>query len=142
MSKNKGFTAVEMMFVLAIGAAIILMSFMAIHSAEKSKRDAQRKADLAKLEQGMIDWANEHEGIYPTLFDASHNPTADNATWQASYKQTAPEGTPYILHDGPVDTACPTPNGASNVYYERVSDRSYKIKMCLESGEVTEENSL
>lgn len=138
MNKNKGFTAVEMMFVLAIGAAILMMTFLAISSANKSKRDAQRKADLARFEQGMSDWANENDGIYPN-FSGGTPPGQTGTDWLAKYNVNSPEGNPYNITAAAVNAAC---SGPSTVYYERISDRSYKIKMCLEAGEVTEEHSL
>lgn len=131
MKPNKGFSAVEMIFVLAIGGAILTMTFMAISHASRSKRDAARKNDLARLEEGLTDWANNHSGIYPKSGTEFNN-------WKIDYNRTAPEGSDYTINYNLASTTCAAP---STVYYERISDRSYNIKMCLESGEVVREHS-
>ena len=120
-----GFTIVEIIFVIAIGGLILVMSFMAISSGQRSKRDAQRKTDLSRINQAIIANANQTTGgILPTHLGGITLPTP-------------PNGGSYIVTVGAVTTTC---SGANRIYYERTSDRSYKIKICLESGDYTEEH--
>ncbi len=128
-----GFTIVEIIFVIAIGGLILVMSFMAISSGQRSKRDAQRKTDLSRINQNIVSWANNaNSGIIP-----DPTPPPDNLVTAASPVPQTPNGGNYAISYNSVTTTACTVN---NVYYERTSDRSYKIKICLESGDYTEEH--
>lgn len=134
--KPKGFTIVETLFVLAIGGLIVTMSLLALNSTNRSKRDAQRKTGLTKINQNIASWTNEHHGILPTTL-AELQTAARNDPTDASTIPSTPEGTHYNITVGPVSTACGA-GSVNNVYYERVNDRAYRAKICLESGEFSE----
>lgn len=119
---QKGFTIIEIIIVMAIGALILLMSFAVINTGQRSKRDTQRKADLAKINQDIASVANNSHGILPTTLSGLPLP---------------PGGGAYTPHYTAVSTACP---GKDHVYYERLGARSYKIKICLEAGDYTEDH--
>ncbi len=134
--KTSGFTIIEIIFVLAIAGLIMIMSFLAFSTAQRSKRDAQRKADLSKINQNIGSWTSENHGILPStpseLQVASRNDSADAASIPVT-----PEGGHYNVNVGSVSTDC-DPSTLNYIYYERINDRSYKIKICLESGEFSE----
>jgi prepilin-type N-terminal cleavage/methylation domain-containing protein len=57
--KEKGFTLIEIVLVLAIAGLLLVIVFLAVSGAQKSRRDSQRKNDNATvttfmcLEQGF-----------------------------------------------------------------------------------------
>ncbi len=128
---QRGFTIVETLFVLAIGGLILIMTFLALGQTNRSKRDAQRKTDFAKINQNIASWTNEHHGILPTG-------TAAVQTASAPIPDSPDgSGNPYDVTATSITTACGA-GSTNNIYYERTNDRSYKIKICLESGEFIE----
>lgn len=136
MKRTKGFTAVEIIFVLAIGAVILTMTFMAISSAQKNKRDTQRKNDLARLNQGIINWANEHAGANPTNSEMSAGGSF-HSQYIVDRIKSPSTGTAYTIATGVLsDFVCTTYQ--DTIVYERINERSYNIKICLESGELSE----
>lgn len=128
---QRGFTIVETLFVLAIGGLILIMTFLALGQTQRSKRDAQRKTDFAKINQNIASWTNENHGILPT--------GTGNVQTAASPLPVSPDvsGDPYNVTAVPITSACGA-GATNNVYYERINDRAYKIKICLESGEFSE----
>lgn len=125
-NQSSGFTIVEIIFVIAIGGLILVMSFMAISSAQRNKRDAQRKADLSKINQDIGSWTSENHGILP-------------ADLSSITMTTPPGGGSYTAHVTP-NVSTSTCLGENHIYYQRINDRSYKIKICLEAGDYTEEH--
>lgn len=125
-NQSSGFTIIEIIFVIAIGGLILIMSFLAISSAQRNKRDTQRKADLASINQNIGSWTSENHGILPADLSSITMPTP-------------PSGGSYSAHvtTNVSTSACPDEN---HIYYQRINDRSYKIKICLEAGDYTEEH--
>lgn len=138
--KNFGFTAVEIIFAIAIGGFVIAISFMAISSAQSNKRDAQRKADMAQVNQSIINWANENAGANP-----SNTQITSGGAFYTAYidgKLTSPStGSTYTIATVDTDGGFETYDcrvHQDTIVYERINERSYRIKVCLESGEFSE----
>lgn len=92
--KEKGFTIIEVVLVLAIAGLIFGMVFIALPSLQRSQRDAQRKNDLNRLNTSLTSYQSNNRGALPT----------DQASWNkfvGSYVRTAgdtfvdPSGTDY-----------------------------------------------
>jgi prepilin-type N-terminal cleavage/methylation domain-containing protein len=49
LKKEKGFTLIEIVLVLAIAGLLLVIVFLAVSGAQKSRRDTQRKNDNARL---------------------------------------------------------------------------------------------
>lgn len=64
--KNKGFTIIEVVLVLAIAGLIFLMVFIALPTLQKSQRDTQRKSDLSRIETQITSYSNSNRGAIPT----------------------------------------------------------------------------
>lgn len=63
--KQSGFTLIEVVLVLAIGALIILMAILAFNGASRSRRDTAR-ANLAGTIQSAVEQsASNNNGQYP-----------------------------------------------------------------------------
>jgi prepilin-type N-terminal cleavage/methylation domain-containing protein len=71
--KEKGFTIIEVVLVLAIAGLIFLMVFIALPALERSQRDTQRKNDLARLETALTNYTSNNRGSLPTDWNSFEN---------------------------------------------------------------------
>lgn len=63
--KQRGFTLIEVILVLAVGSLIFAMAFIAYGQASKNRRDSQRRSDLGKIAQELENYASDNNGKYP-----------------------------------------------------------------------------
>lgn len=78
-NKQSGFTLIEVVLVLAIGALIILMAVLAFSGAQRSRRDTAR-ANLAGSIQAAVEQAAANTGgTYPD--DAGFNTLKGQNKW-------------------------------------------------------------
>jgi len=63
--KEKGFTIIEVVLVLAIAGLIFMMVFIALPALQRSQRDTQRKQDLSRLETQLTSYASNNRGALP-----------------------------------------------------------------------------
>ena len=68
-SKAKGFTIVEVLFVLAIGGLILMMVFLAIPAINRWNNNNKRKADVSTILQAVSDYRLQNMGKFPTTDD-------------------------------------------------------------------------
>lgn len=64
--KQKGFTIIEVVLVLAIAALIFLMVFIALPALQRNQRDTQRRSDLSRLVSQLQQYATNNKGSMPT----------------------------------------------------------------------------
>lgn len=67
--KQKGFTIIEVVLVLAIAALIFLMVFIALPALQRNQRDTARKQELQKVVAAVTTWQSNHRGASPTSAD-------------------------------------------------------------------------
>jgi len=83
-NKQSGFTHIEVVLVLAIGALIILMAILAFSGASRSRRDTSRASLAGTIQAAVEQSASNTGGSYPTGSDftslATTNKWADPAT--------------------------------------------------------------
>lgn len=65
-SKAKGFTIVEVLFVLAIGGLMLMMVFLAIPAINRWNNNNKRKADVSAILQAVSDYRLQNMGSYPS----------------------------------------------------------------------------
>jgi prepilin-type N-terminal cleavage/methylation domain-containing protein len=65
-SKNKGFTIIEVVLVLAIAGLIFLVVFLALPALQRGQRDTQRKQDLGKFMSQITAYSSNNQGALPT----------------------------------------------------------------------------
>ena len=65
LNREKGFTLIEIVLVLAIAAFIIALVFAALSGAQKSKRDTQRREDGSAFVAALESYSSNHTGAYP-----------------------------------------------------------------------------
>jgi len=64
--KDKGFTIIEVVLVLAIAGLIFLMVFIALPALQRSQRDTQRKNDLSRMITQLTSYSSNNRGAVPT----------------------------------------------------------------------------
>jgi prepilin-type N-terminal cleavage/methylation domain-containing protein len=83
-NKQSGFTLIEVVLVLAIGALIILMAILAFSGASRSRRDTSRASLAGTIQAAVEQSASNNNGAYPTGSEftdlSATNKWADPAT--------------------------------------------------------------
>lgn len=64
--KEKGFTIIEVVLVLAIAALIFLMVFIALPALQRNQRDTARKTVLGKVSSAVTTYQSNKRGAQPT----------------------------------------------------------------------------
>jgi len=73
--REKGFTIIEVVLVLAIAGLIFLMVFIALPALQRSQRDSQRKNDLSRLQTALTSYQSNNRGALPSG-DIQSEPTS------------------------------------------------------------------
>ena len=63
--EDRGFTLIEIVLVLAIAGLIMVIVFLAVSGAQRSRRDTQRKNDLSRIASLVESYASNTQGCYP-----------------------------------------------------------------------------
>jgi len=99
--KQKGFTIIEVVLVLAIAALIFLMVFIALPALQRNQRDTQRRTDAGAFVSQIQSYATNSKGKIPDTdvkldaFKAGYLKwTADIATSEFNDPKT---GAPYVI---------------------------------------------
>lgn len=73
-NKEKGFTIIEVVLVLAIAGLIFLIVFLALPALQRSRRDTQRESDAGRVLAQLENYAGNNNGVYPTANGAATVP--------------------------------------------------------------------
>ncbi|MGH7157767.1 MAG: type II secretion system protein [Candidatus Saccharimonadales bacterium] len=73
--KEKGFTIIEVLIVLAIAGLILLVVFLAVPALQRNARNTQRSNDIAGLLGGMSEYVNNNSGSLPNTQGAGSGTT-------------------------------------------------------------------
>jgi prepilin-type N-terminal cleavage/methylation domain-containing protein len=66
--KEKGFTIIEVMIVLAIAGLIMAIVFLAVPALQRNTRNTQRRSDATHLAGLVNEYSSNHAGTLPTGF--------------------------------------------------------------------------
>lgn len=69
-TKEKGFTIIEVVLVLAIAGLIFLMVFIALPALQRSQRDTQRKQDLSRALTQVNNYQSNNRNSLPSDWNA------------------------------------------------------------------------
>lgn len=61
-----GFTIIEVVLVLAIAGLIFLMVFIALPALQRAQRDSQRRTDLGRVTQAILNFQGNNNGRLPS----------------------------------------------------------------------------
>ena len=64
IKREQGFTLIEIVIVIAIAAALILLVFLAVSGAQKSKRDQVRKTNAGELGAQLGNYLSNNGGTF------------------------------------------------------------------------------
>ena len=158
LTKKKGFTLIEIVIVLAIAALILIIVFLGVTGAQRSRRDAQRKTDLDKIAAQLESWASNHNGDYPLQGEWSAFATGAGSYLKLDQAVGArtmgdPNGAAYTTAAsasatvstcatgglGASANTVPTATVGAGVAYgsgtTTGSNRTYEVRICLEAGD-------
>jgi len=117
LKKDKGFTLIEVVLVMAIAGLILVIVFLAVQGAQRSRRDNARKHDAARMLAAVESCAGNQNGSYTSPVNCSGDNPLLTATTGTPYfsPNVNPDGTAYQI--GTADnthmqvqfnTACPS----------------------------------
>jgi prepilin-type N-terminal cleavage/methylation domain-containing protein len=111
--KQKGFTIIEVVLVLAIAGLIFLMVFIALPALQRSQRDTQRKNDLSRAITAINNYQSNNRGLVPTNW----------TTFTTNYLKaggdtfTDPAGENYAFTPGPINQSQAFDSSQPDIYY-------------------------
>lgn len=79
--KEKGFTIIEVVLVLAIAGLIFLMVFIALPALQRNQRDTARKNDVSTVAAAVSSFVSNNRGRFPTTstIESYINDKSDNS---------------------------------------------------------------
>jgi prepilin-type N-terminal cleavage/methylation domain-containing protein len=111
--KQKGFTIIEVVLVLAIAGLIFLMVFIALPALQRSQRDTQRKNDLSRAITAVNNYQSNNRGA-PPKDQTQWNSLITGYLLAGGDTFTDPNGTDYSFTTG---TPPSTFAGDGKLYY-------------------------
>lgn len=131
LKNSRGFTLIEVVIVLAIGALIILVVLNAISSAQRNQRDSTRRQEASQVAAALEQYASNNGGEYPanaTMISAidDYLPELEGSVGGFKYERAGAFGA----------GACSTSDGDTYqlTYTRSTGGRSYDLGVCLEVG--------
>lgn len=104
-NKEKGFTIIEVVLVLAIAGLIFLMVFIALPALQRNQRDSQRKNDMGRVQTAVQNYQSNNRNKLPS--DAVLNASPESSSgFIAQYLTVGgdsfsdPDGTDYTFKAG------------------------------------------
>ena len=113
-NKQQGFTIIEVVLVLAIAALIFLMVFIALPALQRSQRDTQRKADVARVQTAIQNYQSNNRNALPT-FNAAF--ITGYLTVNGADSFADPDGTDYTFTANAANGFTPTTFTSGRMYY-------------------------
>lgn len=104
-NKEKGFTIIEVVLVLAIAGLIFLMVFIALPALQRGQRDQQRRTDLSRVQTAIQQYQSNNRNALPSDSDLQ-----SSANFIAKYLKVGgdtfadPNGTDYSFTTSVVPT--------------------------------------
>lgn len=101
-NKEKGFTIIEVVLVLAIAALIFLMVFIALPALQRSQRDTQRKNDVARVQTAIQNYQSNNRNALPEDDEFNSILIPKYLTVDGDDTFSDPNGNPYSFATGTV----------------------------------------
>jgi prepilin-type N-terminal cleavage/methylation domain-containing protein len=112
-NKQKGFTIIEVVLVLAIAGLIFLMVFIALPALQRSQRDTQRKNDLSRAITAVNNYQSNNRGSLPSNWSGfiTNYLTTNSDTF------ADPDGTNYFFAVNSTNGFAPATFTSGKIYY-------------------------
>lgn len=78
--KEKGFTIIEVLIVLAIAGVIMAIVFLAVPALQRGQRNTQRRSDAAHMASLISEWQANHPSTTLTKVNDASNATGPDLT--------------------------------------------------------------
>ncbi len=149
-NKEKGFTIIEVVLVLAIAGLIFLMVFIALPALQRSQRDTQRKQDLSRALTKVNDYQSNNRNQLPdpnnaawktfadTYLRASGDSFADPSRGDYSFNIT--DGDPTFDQNTAVITVAPN-KACDGESLTNAGTRKVALRIKLEGGGISCESN-
>ncbi len=131
LKKDKGFTLIEIVLVLAIAGLLLVIVFLAVSGAQKSRRDSQRKNDISRVAAALESYASNTSGAYPADQTAFANAIGTGGAYDI--KAIDPLSNTAYTYAGLV---APTNSLSAGISYT-ITGRTYTVCIGLEQGTQT-----
>jgi prepilin-type N-terminal cleavage/methylation domain-containing protein len=152
LRKEKGFTIIEVLIVLAIAGLILLIVFLAVPALQRNSRNTQAKNEAARLLGAVSEFTNNNNGSLPAN-SSSGTANSDAAKVLASAKTqnittvvieaqggtSVPSGTQAVLRSSAKctsptgSTVTPVGTGRQIALLYQIEDSSGALVACTES---------
>jgi prepilin-type N-terminal cleavage/methylation domain-containing protein len=137
LKKEKGFTLIEIVLVLAIAGLLLVIVFLAVAGAQKSRRDTQRKNDLSRVAANLETYAGNNNGAYPATQAAFNGLFQSGGQYYLGATTVDPlSGTSYT-YNGLVAPAAPSTSAGLSYTLNVANGRVYNVCIGLEQGTST-----
>ncbi len=109
--RQRGFTIIEVMIVLAIAGLILVVVLVAVPQLYRNQRDTARRDVLARVSTELLAFASNNNGVMPFATIPS---AGDIVQFKNNYitgkvdAKNPSTGNPYTIEYAPNDTADPT----------------------------------
>jgi prepilin-type N-terminal cleavage/methylation domain-containing protein len=134
--KEKGFTIIEVVLVLAIAGLIFLMVFIALPALQRNQRDTARKADVGAVASAVVSYTGNNRGVFPTslslgtyVTEKSQNTTDVKVGESTATSITDPDGIVVVTEK----TTCGESTATGQVLAP-TTNRKFTVVTKLESG--------
>ena len=108
--REKGFTIVEVLIVLAIAAVIMLVVFLAVPALQRNSRNTQRRSDVSHMAGLINEYKASHTGTKPSTYGGkTPAPFCDVSTVSETFATIQPTGAGVACATIAAYAADPTP---------------------------------
>jgi prepilin-type N-terminal cleavage/methylation domain-containing protein len=115
--KEKGFTIIEVVLVLAIAGLIFLMVFIALPALQRSQRDSARKSEVGTIASAITSYQSNNRGSAPTATQIGQYITGNTSAALESGATVIVRATTYTAPITLTANLPATANAADNVLY-------------------------
>lgn len=139
-TKQRGFTIIEVVLVLAIAALIFLMIFIALPALQRGQRDTARKNDVSTVLSAISSWkGNNVGGTFPTTgqlntYVTNKSVNTTTVTVVAPPTGTATTSVPLGTVIAVSSAKCVSTAAAGSVTYNVGTSAQYIVATQLEDG--------
>lgn len=130
LKKDKGFTLIEIVLALAIAGLLLVIIFLAVQGANKSRRDSQRKNDVAAVLANTEQYASNNAGAYPASQALFNTNFGAGGTYHDAARLDPLQGGVYTYNG----LVAPTNAVAAGIAYTNPSARQVRLCIGTEQG--------
>lgn len=134
--ETKGFTLIEVVIVIAIGALIILVVLQAVSNAQESQRDSTRRQEASQISAALEQYAANNQGTYPSSANEL-NQRVINGGYASSTVEDKWDGA-FQPGQAPNTGGCEDIDSTTHEgWYQPLGSgpRDYNLWICLEQGD-------